>query len=161
MELSSGEYIIKTNQEQNQFSFSTDGPLLYVEENPTKILPIIDQLENIEITEGEGDLLHYFYNWKVTTSVQKECVDGFYDVEFKMVTSVEDRFIQKVKYNSLVSDVLTMELEGNHKFRIHDSRGVLIASGEFSERGEYVMGNYSAGLYYLIIEQGVYKIVKQ
>ena len=103
--LNEGNYIIRTNQNQNQSSFNSNGPLLYQEEDSSNPFPFTDENETISITGGDSEELYYFYNWKVSSLEDKECIDGFYETELKMINSVGEELKEIIKYNSLVSDV--------------------------------------------------------
>lgn len=159
--LEPGNYSIMMNQSQNVISFGTTGPLFHKEQDDTNTFPFIDDLNRLEITGNGTGIVYFFYNWKISGLETKVCEDQFYETKLKMISSLDQDKLFEVNYNSLVSSVLTVNVEGNHNFNLYDSRGVLIASKEFNTSIDYPMNDLASGIYYMLIDDQSYKIIKQ
>ena len=162
IELDEGEYYVTSDEETNLANLGGKGPLLFSHTVMDGEFPFVDMLGMMSIDKGAlGNNKYYFYyDWKIGSLTDKECQDGFYETELKSISSTGNLDLVVLKYNSVVESELSLELEGNHTFSIHDSRGVLLTTQSFIDRGVFVMGNYASGVYYVVCDGQVYSLVK-
>ncbi len=161
IELSEGSYSMGSNEEQNITSFNSIGPFLFKEQDGTNSYPFSDELGSFTLDAGTSSIFYFYYDWNIQGIGSKECVDGYYETQLKSVVTIKESEFLDVKYNSLVSDILDVNVEGNHTFHLFDSRGILIARKEFQDKTLFEMSDYNSGVYYMVIEKGVYKVIKQ
>ncbi len=159
--LDPGVYTLGTNAAQNMMSFNSTGPWFYKEQNEDNPFPFKDELGYAEIIDSEGEVLHFYYDWTFSVLNEKECIDGYYPSRLKSISSIGGTEAEKLTYNSLVTDELRIDFEGNHTLFIYDSAGKLMARKGFENETLFGMIEFPSGVYYMVIEKGVYKIVKQ